>query len=121
MQGCLLRNIEILNRMYVDLRVYYVDEKMKKFGVKPLVFVYNRIMDALVKIGHLDLALSICGDFKRDGLVEDTVTYMILIKGLCTVGRIDEMLELLGRLRSLCKPDVFAYIVMINVSVAEGN
>lgn len=119
------KQFEILIRMHADnnrgLRVYYVYEKMKKFGVKPRVFLYNRIMDALVKTGHLDLAMSVYDDFKRDGLVEETVTYMILVKGLCKVGRIDEMSELLGRMRSLCKPDVFAYTAMIRVLVAEGN
>lgn len=119
------KQFEILIRIHADnnrgLRVYYVYEKMKKFEVKPRVFLYNRIMDALVKTGHLDLAMSVYDDFKKDGLVEETVTYMILIKGLCKGGRIDEMLELLGRMRSLSKPDVFAYTAMIRILVAEGN
>lgn len=119
------KQFEILIRMHADnnrgLRVYYVYEKMKKFGVKPRVFLYNRVMDALVKTGHLDMAMSVYGDFKKDGLEEETVTYMILIKGLCKARRIDEMLEMLGRMRSLCKPDVFAYTAMIRVLVAEGD
>ncbi|XP_021774388.1 pentatricopeptide repeat-containing protein At4g20740-like [Chenopodium quinoa] len=119
------KQFEILIRMHADnnrgLRVYYVYEKMKKFEVKPRVFLYNRIMDALVKTGHLDLAMLVYNDFKKDGLVEETVTYMILIKGLCKGGRIDEMLELLGQMRSLLKPDVFAYTAMIRILVGEGN
>ncbi|XP_042498193.1 pentatricopeptide repeat-containing protein At4g20740 [Macadamia integrifolia] len=120
------KQFEILIRMHSDagrgLRVYYVYEKMKKFGVKPRVFLYNRIMDALVKTDHLDLALSVYEDFKEDGLVEENVTYMILIKGLCKAGRADEVFELLGRMKgNLCKPDVFAYTAMIRVLVSEGN
>ncbi|KAL2898408.1 hypothetical protein RDABS01_040190 [Bienertia sinuspersici] len=119
------KQFEILIRMHADnnrgLRVYYVYEKMKKFEVKPRVFLYNRIMDALVKTGHLDLAMSVYDDFKKDGLVEETVTYMIMIKGLCKGGRIDEMLELLDRMRSLSKPDIFAYTAMIRILVEEGN
>ncbi|XP_074304876.1 pentatricopeptide repeat-containing protein At4g20740 [Silene latifolia] len=119
------KQFEILIRMHADnnrgLRVYYVYEKMKKFGVTPRVFLYNRIMDALVKTGHLDLALSVYDDFRKGGFVEETMTYMILIKGLCKSGKIDEMLELLGQMRRLCKPDVFAYTAMIRVLVAEGN
>ncbi|BBG96465.1 Pentatricopeptide repeat-containing protein [Prunus dulcis] len=95
------KQFEILIRMHSDanrgLRVYYVYEKMKKFGVKPRVFLYNRIMDALVKSGYLDLALSVYEDFRGDGLVEESVTFMILIKGLCKMGRMDEMLQLLER------------------------
>lgn len=81
-------------------------EKMRnKFGVKPRVFLYNRVMDALVRTGHLDLALSVYDDLKEDGLVEESVTFMVLVKGLCKCGRIDEMLEVLGRMRErLCKP-----------------
>ncbi|CAO2816202.1 unnamed protein product [Amaranthus hypochondriacus] len=119
------KQFEILIRMHADNnrgnRVYYVYEKMKKFEVKPRVFLYNRIMDALVKTGHLDLAMSVYNDFKSDGLVEENVTFMILIKGLCKGGRIDEMLELLGRMRSLSKPDVFAYTAMIRILVGERN
>ncbi|OIT08002.1 PREDICTED: pentatricopeptide repeat-containing protein At4g20740 [Nicotiana attenuata] len=120
------KQFEILIRMHGDanrgLRVYYVYEKMKKFGVKPRVFLYNRIMDALVKTNHLDLAMSVYDDFKKDGLVEESMTFMILIKGLCRLGRMDEVFELLGRMReNLCKPDVFAYTAMVKILVAERN
>lgn len=95
---------------------------MKKFGVKPRVFLYNRIIDALVKTDHVDLALSVYEDLRDDGLVEESVTFMILIKGLCKAGRIDEMLEVLGRMRTnLCKPDVFAYTAMVRVLISQGN
>lgn len=119
------KQFEILIRMHSDanrgLRVYYVYEKMKKFGVKPRVFLYNRIMDALVKNRHFDLVMSVYDDFKADGLVEEGVTFMILVKGLCKAGRVDEALELLGKMRSLCKPDVFAYTAMVRVLISEGN
>lgn len=120
------KQFEILIRMHSDgnrgLRVYYVYEKMKKFGVIPRVFLYNRILDALVKTGHLDLALSVYGDFQEHGLVEESITFMILIKGLCKAGRVEEMLELLARMRAnLCKPDVFAYTAMVKVLVSEEN
>lgn len=117
---------EILIRMHSDagrgFRVYYVYEKMKKFGIRPRVFLYNRIMDALVKTNHLDLALSVYEDFKEEGLVEENVTYMVVIKGLCKEGRVGEALELLGRMREhLCKPDVFAYTALIRVLISKDN
>ncbi|KAD5962006.1 hypothetical protein E3N88_13479 [Mikania micrantha] len=119
------KQFEILIRMHSDsnrgLRVYYVYEKMLKFGVKPRVFLYNRIMDALVKTGHVDLAMSVYSNFKNDGLMEEGVTFMILIKGLCKVGRVKEALGLLNQMRNLCKPDVFAYTAMIRILVSEGD
>lgn len=120
------KQFEILIRMHADanrgLRVHYVYEKMKKYGVKPRVFLYNKIIDALVKTDHLDLAMSVYNDFKEDGLVEENVTYMILIKGLCRAGQVDEMFDLLAQMRKkLCKPDVFAYTAMIKVLVSNGN
>ncbi|KAA0050180.1 pentatricopeptide repeat-containing protein [Cucumis melo var. makuwa] len=120
------KQFEILIRMHCDanrgLRVYYVYEKMKKFGVVPRVFLYNRILDALVKTDHLDLALTVYRDFQENGLVEESITFMILIKGLCKAGRVDEMLELLARMRAtLCKPDVFAYTAMVKVFVSKEN
>ncbi|VFQ84232.1 unnamed protein product [Cuscuta campestris] len=120
------KQFEILIRMHCDanrgLRVYHVYEKMMKFNIKPRVFLYNRIMDALVKTNHLDLALSVYDDFKKSGLLEESVTFMVLIKGLCKSGRVDDAIELLGRMRkNLCKPDVFAYTAMVKVLVSEGN
>ncbi|KAI3809027.1 hypothetical protein L1987_24993 [Smallanthus sonchifolius] len=119
------KQFEILIRMHSDsnrgLRVYYVYEKMLKFGVKPRVFLYNRIMDALVKTGHIDLSMLVYNNFKKDGMVEEGVTFMILIKGLCKAGRVDEALRLLDRMRKLCKPDVFAYTAMIRILVSEGD
>lgn len=120
------KQFEILIRMHIDanrgLRLYYVYEKMKKFGVKPRVFLYNKIMDGLVKTGHLDLALTVYQDFKGDALAEESITYMILIKGLCKAGRIEEMLELLGKMRdNLCKPDIFAYTAVLRLLGSEGN
>ncbi|KAG2249157.1 hypothetical protein Bca52824_088785 [Brassica carinata] len=120
------KQFEILIRMHADnkrgLRVYYVYEKMNKFGFKPSVFLYNRIMDALMKCGYFDLALAVYDDFREDGLVEERTTFMILVKGLCKAGRMEEMLEIVQRMRdNLCKPDVFAYTAMIKTLVSEGN
>lgn len=120
------KQFEILIRMHADanrgLRVYYVYEKMKKFGVRPRVFLYNRVLDALVKTNHVDLAMTVYDDFRNEGLVEESITYMILIKGLCKEGRMDEVFELLNQMREkLCKPDVFAYTAMVRVLVSEGN
>ncbi|PPD90180.1 hypothetical protein GOBAR_DD12871 [Gossypium barbadense] len=120
------KQFEILIRMHADKnrgqRVYYVYQKMKNFGIKPRVFLYNRIMDALVKTGYLDLALSVYEDFRGDGLVEESITFMILIKGLCKAGKVAEMLEVLRRMREMSyKPDVFAYTAMIKILVSKGN
>ncbi|CAH9096265.1 unnamed protein product [Cuscuta europaea] len=120
------KQFEILIRMHSDanrgLRVYHVYEKMRKFDIKPRVFLYNRIMEALIKTDHLDLGLSVYDDFKQDGLVEESVTFMLLIKGLCKSGRVDEAIELLNKMRkNVCKPDVFAYTAMVKVLISEGN
>lgn len=84
--------------------------------------MYNRVLDALVKTNHVDLAMTVYDDFRNEGLVEESITYMILIKGLCKEGRMDEVFQLLNQMREkLCKPDVFAYTAMVRVLVAEGN
>lgn len=121
-----VKQFEIMIRMHADagrgLRVHFAYQKMKKFGIKPSVFLYNKILDALVRTNNLDLALEVYGDFKKDGLAPEHITYMILIKGLCRKGRMDEVFGLLGEMRArLCKPDVFAYTAMIRSLVAVGN
>ena len=83
-------------------------QKIKKFNVKPRVFLYNRIIDAFMRNEYVDLAVLVYDDFRNDGLVEESVTFMVLIKGLCKVRRIDEMLKVLSKMReNLCMSDVF--------------
>ena len=98
---------------------------MKKFNVKPQVFLYNRIIDALMRNGYVDLVISVYDDFRNDGFVEEveeSVTFMVLIKGLCKVGRIDEMMNVLSNMgENLCKPNVFVYTAMVRVLVEVGN
>ncbi|RVX00395.1 Pentatricopeptide repeat-containing protein [Vitis vinifera] len=121
------KQFEILIRMHIDanrgLRVYYVYEKMKKFGIKPRVFLYNRIMDGLVKTGHLDLAMSVYEDFKEDGLVEESVTYMIWLKGYVLVaeGNLDGCLRVWEEMRKdKVEPDVMAYTTLV-AALCNGN
>ncbi|MQL72404.1 hypothetical protein Taro_004737 [Colocasia esculenta] len=121
------KQFEILVRMHADagrgLRIYHLFDKMRnKFKLTPRVFLYNRIMEALVRTGHLTLALSVYRDFKADGLKEESVTFMVLAKGLCKDGRVEEALELLRRMREeLCRPDVFAYTAMLKALMGEGR
>ncbi|CAL9752872.1 unnamed protein product [Musa acuminata subsp. burmannicoides] len=121
------KQLEILVRMHADagrgLRLFHIYRKMRgKFGVKPRIFLYNRILDALVRTGHLDLALSVYDDLRADGLKEEAITFTILAKGLCRAGRTDDLLQVLERMRQeLCRPDVFAYTAIIKVLASEGN
>ena len=95
---------------------------MKKFNVKPWVFLYDRIINALMRNGYVDLVVSVYDDFRNVGLVEESVTFMVLIKGSCKVERIDEMLKVLSKMReNLCTPDVFVYTAMVSVLVEAGN
>ncbi|KAG6479996.1 pentatricopeptide repeat-containing protein At4g20740-like [Zingiber officinale] len=121
------KQLEVLVRMHADsgrgLRLFHIYRKMRgKFGVKPRIYLYNRILDALIATGHLDLALSVYDDLKVDGLKEEAITFMILAKGFCRAGRMNDLFQLLERMRSeLCKPDVFAYTALIKVLDSEGN
>ncbi|KAG6475319.1 hypothetical protein ZIOFF_064537 [Zingiber officinale] len=121
------KQLEILIRMHADagrgLRIFRIFRKMRgKFGVKPRIHLYNRILDALVATGHLDLALSVYDDLKVDGCQEEAITFTILAKGLCRAGRMDDLFQLLERMRTeLCKPDVFAYTAMLKALVSERN
>ncbi|XP_038988722.1 pentatricopeptide repeat-containing protein At4g20740 [Phoenix dactylifera] len=121
------KQLEILVRLHADagrgLRIFHIYQKMRsKFGVKPRIFLYNRILDALIRTGHLDLALLVYDDLRADGLKEEAITFTILAKGLCRAGRIDQLLEILDRMRQeLCRPDVFVYTAMVKALALEGN
>lgn len=121
------KQFEILVRMHADagrgLHIHHLFDKMRrKFKLTPRVFFYNRVMEALVRTGHLELALSVHRSFSEDGLREEAVTFMVLAKGLCKVGRVEEALKLVGRMKAeLCSPDVFAYTAMLKLLAAGGH
>uniref|UniRef100_A0A7N2MSG5 Pentatricopeptide repeat-containing protein n=1 Tax=Quercus lobata TaxID=97700 RepID=A0A7N2MSG5_QUELO len=89
---------------------------MKKFNVKPWVFLYDRIINALMRNGYVDLVVSVYDDFRNDGLVEKSVTFMVLIKGLCKVERIDEMLK-----KDKVEPDTMVYTTLVTVLCKCGR
>ncbi|XP_020590105.1 LOW QUALITY PROTEIN: pentatricopeptide repeat-containing protein At4g20740 [Phalaenopsis equestris] len=123
------KQLEILVRFHADarrpLRLFHLYRKMRtRFGVSPRrTFLYNRIIDALVSCGRLDLGLEVYDDLRADDeLKEDAVTFTIICKGFCRAGRIDELVDLIGRMRSeVCRPDVFAYTAMIRILISAGN
>ncbi|ERN13178.1 hypothetical protein AMTRI_Chr11g150270 [Amborella trichopoda] len=120
------KQFELLIRLHAEsgrgLRVHYVYQKMREFGCKPSVFVINRVMDALIRTEHIDLAMAVFEDIDRDGLVPEGISFMILVKGLCREGRLDEAFTLLGQMREkACKPDVFAYTAMLKALVSSEN
>nr|UPT49052.1 pentatricopeptide repeat protein AaPPR1458 [Agave angustifolia]UPT49246.1 pentatricopeptide repeat protein AaPPR1506 [Agave angustifolia]UPT49939.1 pentatricopeptide repeat protein AaPPR1505 [Agave angustifolia] len=121
------KQLDILVKLHSDagrgLRIHHIYRKMRAdFGIKPRVFLYNRILDGLIRTGHLDLALEVYEDLKADGVKEEAITFMILAKGLCRGGRVDEVIGILGRMRiEVCRPDVFAYTAIVKVLANEGN
>ncbi|KAJ1692185.1 hypothetical protein LUZ63_008883 [Rhynchospora breviuscula] len=106
-----LRALEMFRRMRAE------------YGIKPRVFLYNRLFEALIRKGHVDQALSVYNnEFREDGLKEEAITFTILVKGLSRAGRVEEVVELLERMRSqVCKPDVFAYTAMVKLMADRGN
>ncbi|KAM0947864.1 putative tetratricopeptide-like helical domain superfamily [Dioscorea sansibarensis] len=119
--------LELLVRLHSQsrrgLRLFHVYKRMTSiFNIRPRVFLYNRILDSLIRTDHLDLALSVYDDMIRNDVKEEPITFTILAKGLCKAGRITAALDLLEKMRrDVCKPDVFAYTAMVKVLAAQGN
>ncbi|XP_072958971.1 pentatricopeptide repeat-containing protein At4g20740 [Typha angustifolia] len=121
------KQLDVLVRLHSEsnrpLRLFQVYRRMRsEFNIRPRVFLYNRILDSLIRGGHIDLALSVYDDLRADGVKEEPITFTILAKGLCRAGRIEPLLELLGRMRTeVCRPDVFAYTAMVKVMALKGD
>jgi pentatricopeptide repeat protein len=109
--GHALRALEIFRRMRTE------------FGIKPRVFLYNRLFEALIRRGHVEQALSVySNEFREDGLEEEAITFTILVKGLSRAGRVEDVVNMLEQMRSrVCKPDVFAYTAMVKLMADRGN
>ncbi|XP_078158495.1 pentatricopeptide repeat (PPR-like) superfamily protein [Carex rostrata] len=106
------------------LRALEIFRKMRaEFGIKPRVFLYNRLFEALIRKGHVDQALSVYNnEFREDGLKEEAITFTIIVKGLSRVGRVEEVVDMLEQMRSrVCKPDLFAYTAMVKLMADRGN
>ncbi|CAL2237375.1 unnamed protein product [Prunus armeniaca] len=93
---------------------------MKKFGVKPRVFLYNRIMDGVSEVGVFvkweewmkmlqllermrrgtwDGCLRVWEEMKRDRVGADVMAYATLVTGLCKGGRVEKGYELFREMK----------------------
>lgn len=59
---------------------------------------------------------------REDAVKEEAITFTIMAKGLFREGRVEEGIEMLGRMRrEVCRPDVFAYTAMVKVLAGAGD
>ncbi|XP_029128896.1 pentatricopeptide repeat-containing protein At2g06000 [Cajanus cajan] len=84
-------------------------------GVQVNFIVYNNFLNILIKHSKLDDAICLFRELTRSHSHLETVTFNILIQGLCTAGEVDEAFELLSDMRSFgCSPDIVTYNTLLH-------
>uniref|UniRef100_M8BUJ5 Pentatricopeptide repeat-containing protein n=1 Tax=Aegilops tauschii TaxID=37682 RepID=M8BUJ5_AEGTA len=107
---------------------------MQKDGCAPDISICNVAVNVLVFAGCIDKALEFSDRMRRVGVELDVVTYNCLIKGLCSVRRVVEALEMIGEevaeVRGLLRrmrndaglfPDQVTYNMLIHVLAKHGH
>ncbi|CAN0853888.1 Pentatricopeptide repeat-containing protein At2g06000 [Linum grandiflorum] len=100
------RRFDIVHKLLSELR---------GLGVPISPFVYNNLLNELVKLNQVHEAVRLFKDFLVLDSCPDTWTFNILIRGLCRVGEVDRAFEFLNDMRSFgCLPDIVTYNTLIN-------
>jgi len=103
------------------LKLFY---RIKEFGCKPTVKIYNHLLDALV--GEAENRFHAIGavyeNMKGEGLEPNVFTYNILLKALCKNGKVDGACKLLVEMSKRgCVPDKVSYTTVVAGMCRDGR
>ncbi|RZB93993.1 Pentatricopeptide repeat-containing protein, chloroplastic isoform C [Glycine soja] len=95
--------------------VRLLNEMVIKEDVRPDVYTFNILVDAMCKLGMVAEARNVFGLMIKRGLEPDVVSYNALMNGWCLRGCVSEAKEVLDRMVERGKsPNVISYSTLIN-------
>ncbi|GAB2269890.1 hypothetical protein Dimus_004809 [Dionaea muscipula] len=100
------------------------DEMVKEGRVLPSVATYNALIQVLCKKDSVEKALMVFEEMTRKGYVANSITYNLLIRGLCHVGEMQRAVEFMARMEKdeECElPNVQTYNLLIRYYCDEGE
>lgn len=101
------------------LKMFY---RIREFGLKPTVKIYNHILDALLAENRFSMINPIYSNMKRDGMEPNVFTYNILLKALCKNNRVDGAYKLLVEMGNKgCAPDAVSYTTIVSSMCKLGQ
>ncbi|KAL6186098.1 hypothetical protein ACLB2K_042220 [Fragaria x ananassa] len=100
------------------LKVFY---RIREFGYKPSVKIYNHLLDALLCENRFWMINPVYVKMKKDGMVPNVFTYNILLKALCKNDRVDGAHKLLGEMSKGCCPDTVSYTTVVSALCRLGK
>lgn len=71
---------------------------MAKIGLTPNNVTYGCLIDACVKNGYIDKALSVFHQMDKDGVEKNTIIYTTLIKGFSKQYKLDKATEIFEKM-----------------------
>ncbi|OIV99596.1 hypothetical protein TanjilG_17406 [Lupinus angustifolius] len=96
-------------------------KKMLAANVPPNSITYGCFLDHLTKEGNMKAAIGL-HNAMLEGLLANTVTYNILIRGFCKLGRFHEATEVLSEMtENGIFPDCITYSTLIYMYCRSGN
>ncbi|KAJ3679563.1 hypothetical protein LUZ60_017574 [Juncus effusus] len=87
-----------LNRL--EEAIQFLNQLIERRDLIPKPFVYNPVLDGLCRIGKVDEANSILAQLEKNRGFPDKYSYTILIIGHCMKGRMNEAIEIFGRMKN---------------------
>lgn len=96
--------------------------RIREFGCKPTVRIYNHLLDLLLDENRFQLINPVYNNMKGEGLEPNVFTYNILIKALCQNGKVDGACKLLVEMSSKgCPPDAVSYTTIVSSMCKIGQ
>ncbi|QHO43362.1 Pentatricopeptide repeat-containing protein [Arachis hypogaea] len=94
------------------LKMFY---RIREFGCKPTVKIYNHLLDALLGENRFQMISPVYNNMKGEGLEPNGFTYNMLLKALCKNGKVDGACKLLEEMSNKgCPPDAVSYTTIVS-------
>ncbi|MED6191821.1 hypothetical protein PIB30_004032 [Stylosanthes scabra] len=94
------------------LKMFY---RIREFGCKPTVKIYNHLLDALLSENRFQMISPVYNNMKGEGLEPNVFTYNILLKALCKNGKVDGACKMLEEMsKKGCSPDAVSYTTIVS-------
>ena len=95
-------------------------EDMKSEGISPTIITYNSLLDTFVKAGKMDIVWKLYDAMLNDNIKADPYTYSILINGIKSTSKKEDITKIDSLYQNLIKQPEFKYDQVIYNSIIDA-
>jgi len=110
----IIKDLAVRKRQPEAIAVY---GDMRELKVKPTLATFNALIDVSARTGAVDCAAELFRDMCSVGVMADSLTYTMVIKGYCVQGELMQALQVFSMMRKRrLSPDVLLFNTIIDAA-----